>query len=571
MTGRCLAWRRSATLLAAIVGVIACGMVCGTVAAPAKGQVKHRGHPKHRVHAKHRVKSTCAKHFPRLIADGFPEPAMRFSHKRLLETTLRESPATISVGANSYAGMEYEGSLPGPTLVICPGDRVVVHLINGLSQPSNLHVHGLHVSPQGAGDNVFVQIDPGHAYTYDYRVPRDQPAGAFWYHPHLHPLVNNQISAGLVGAIVVEGGLDNVLPKVPQRLIVIQGGKEAPTGLGNVLPGAPSIPGPVELLVNGAQNPQLQIRPGAVQRWRIFNATSERMLRIAMPGVTFEVLARDGNTLASMQPAQQLLLGPGSRVEVLVRGGPPGSYPLVALPFHQCFSGCLDPFAGTLPGGTTSAEQDLLTAVSSGPAANDRLPGGPLAHPVDLRQSKVDVNRKIVFARVPGLTGPPTFPLSGQLFDHNRVDVTMKLGSVEEWTLTNPITGNGDEWHTFHIHQNPFQVISVNGVPRTYVDWQDNVNLGPGDTIVIRMRPTDFTGKFVFHCHLTFHEDNGMMGVVQVLADPTPGQVNLDRVVYMRPPPNYQSTLYASTALKLSGADAFALYCRHLLAAAGLA
>ena len=39
------------------------------------------------------------------------------------------------------------------------------------------------------------------------------------------------------------------------------------------------------------------------------------------------------------------------------------------------------------------------------------------------------------------------------------------------------------------------------------------------------MHPTDFTGKFVFHCHVTFHEDNGMMATVQVVRDPTPAQL----------------------------------------------
>ena len=33
----------------------------------------------------------------------------------------------------------------------------------------------------------------------------------------------------------------------------------------------------------------------------------------------------------------------------------------------------------------------------------------------------------------------------------------------------------------------------------------------------MRYRPTDFTGKFVFHCHVLGHEDNGMMAVVQVV------------------------------------------------------
>ncbi len=48
------------------------------------------------------------------------------------------------------------------------------------------------------------------------------------------------------------------------------------------------------------------------------------------------------------------------------------------------------------------------------------------------------------------LGGPPKFLINGKEFDHDRVDQTMKLGDVEEWT----ITSKSDEWHTFHIHVN---------------------------------------------------------------------------------------------------------------------
>jgi hypothetical protein len=93
----------------------------------------------------------------------------------------------------------------------------------------------------------------------------------------------------------------------------------------------------------------------------------------------------------------------------------------------------------------------------------------------------------------------------------------MKLGSVEQWTLVN----TDNEWHTFHIHQNPFQVLSINGRRLPYVDFEDNVDLPPRATIVVRMHPIDFTGKFVFHCHVTFHEDHGMMSAVQIVRRPT--------------------------------------------------
>jgi suppressor of ftsI len=263
-----------------------------------------------------------------------------------------------------------------------------------------------------------------------------------------------------------------------------------------------------------------------------------------------------------MRPARQLLIGPGSRVEVLVRGGPAGRCTLSSLPFHQCIRRC-NPLSPTPNTGLTTAQEALLTMVSSGPAANDQLPSGQIGNPPDLRPRAVDVHRTIVLADVPKPAGQLSdFSLNHKLFDPNRVDVTMKLGSVEEWTLKNPAGGAQFEWHTFHVHQNPFQVINVNGHPRSYVDWEDNVNLAPGDTIVIRLNPIDFTGKFVFHCHVVFHEDHGMMGVAQVLANPTPSQVNANQVVYLSPHTDHAQ--YASVDLTGKALGSFLYYCRHL-------
>jgi FtsP/CotA-like multicopper oxidase with cupredoxin domain len=50
------------------------------------------------------------------------------------------------------------------------------------------------------------------------------------------------------------------------------------------------------------------------------------------------------------------------------------------------------------------------------------------------------------------------------------------------------------------------------------IDPADVVAMPPHSTIKILTRPSDFTGKFVFHCHMTFHEDHGMMGVVTVVS-----------------------------------------------------
>ena len=522
----------------------------------------------------------CDKHFAGWIKDGFPEPPTLMSHNGVLNATLTAAPYTIHVNGHTYQGFRYDGSSPGPTLVICRGDTVHVNLVNKLPLPTNLHVHGLHVSPEGDSDNIFLTINPLQQFHYSYQIPVDQSPGTDWYHPHYHPLVDAETTAGMLGGIIVQGGLDERLANIPQRLIVISGGKPTPpNGKPLPIPGTkpgqikpPPSPGPAELLVNGVYEPTLHIRPGELQRWRVINATGERFVKLALPGVTFQVVAYDGSPLEYMRPEQQILMGPGERVEVLVRGEQPGNYALDDMPFHPCFKGCFDPFGGIPESGRTYAFQTLVHVVSSGAPGAVPMPTGALAHPLDLRHAHVDVYRTIVMARVPSLQHLPEFPLNGKIFNPNRVDITMALNSVEQWTIESPDTAVTDEWHNFHIHVNPFQVIAINGKPLNWIDWQDTVNIPAGGSVVIRMHPTDFTGKSVFHCHVDFHEDNGMMGVFQIVKDPPPSEVNADRVLYMAPPATksiIKGDLLASKVPQLGWASLL-LWCDPELVSSGL-
>jgi FtsP/CotA-like multicopper oxidase with cupredoxin domain len=71
---------------------------------------------------------------------------------------------------------------------------------------TNLHTHGLHVSPGDPADNIYRSIPPGGSHTFRYTIPLNHPAGTFWYHPHLHGSVAYQLSNGLAGALIVKGG-----------------------------------------------------------------------------------------------------------------------------------------------------------------------------------------------------------------------------------------------------------------------------------------------------------------------------------------------------------------------------
>src|SRR5205823_7451247 len=107
----------------------------------------------------------------------------------------------------------YNGLFPGPTLQFNPGDQVNIDLVNHLTDgplaqhdafgPTNIHLHGLHVSPEGSSDNVFLHVDPGQDNQYHYDIPANHPEGLYWFHPHEHGLVSAQFWGGLAGLLIV--------------------------------------------------------------------------------------------------------------------------------------------------------------------------------------------------------------------------------------------------------------------------------------------------------------------------------------------------------------------------------
>jgi len=102
-----------------------------------------------------------------------------------LDVELTAAPGVALVGRRT-AALGYNGTSPGPMLRLAPGDLLRIRLINHLDVPTNLHLHGVHVSPQDHGDNPFLSIAAGSVFDYAYRIPPDHPTGTYWYHPH-HP------------------------------------------------------------------------------------------------------------------------------------------------------------------------------------------------------------------------------------------------------------------------------------------------------------------------------------------------------------------------------------------------
>jgi FtsP/CotA-like multicopper oxidase with cupredoxin domain len=450
------------------------------------------------------------------------QPEVRRAVAGQLTTTLGIRYAYQDIGGYRLHLRTYEGMTPGPTLRARPGDVLRIRLVNELPpnrdpQPSNhnlpnrlnstnLHVHGMHVSPDGIADNVLREMEPGEAYDIEIPIPASHPPGTYWYHPHRHGSANVQVASGMAGAIIIDGDFTDVPQIAGARDQVLMLQQLAFDALGTVESFDTVWPMQAARLftVNGQLRPMITMRPGEVQRWRVIHAGFHDSTPIGLDGHLLHEIAADGIALPGMRTHKSILVVPGQRTDVLVQAGAPGTYALRSLPFNQ----------GEGENRTWVLADVVVAGAPMGMALPTALPPVPLA---PIRTEQLTGTRRITFSTQAPATGGDDyrefrFTIDGRLFDHNRIDHRIRLGAVEEWEIVNP----DDADHPFHIHTNPFVVTRINGVALAEPSWRDTVNVRGHETVTIRSRFEDFTGVFVLHCHIFNHEDIGMMQLIEV-------------------------------------------------------
>lgn len=440
----------------------------------------------------------------------FSNPAVVASSDGVLATTLTIEAATQTVAGEEITFPElYNGLYTPPTLHLEPGDQIRLRLRNFGYQSTNFHYHGLAVTPMGPGDNVFLELEAGLSFDYDFPIPADHPQGMFWYHPHLDPMLNTQLSGGMAGALIVGDILEPFpqLANIPERVMVL---KDLKTVDGFPMPD-PDPAGPTTRTINGLYQPQITMQPGQLEFWRIGNFSANIYYQLSLGGQPFHIIAEDGNLQNQVITTDTLVMAPGKRFEVLVYGPEAGTYQLQTADFD------------TGPDGDAYPGQLMATVVSQGTEV------APIALPTtfppvtDLRTATLTGRRTVVFA---DSDNPDQFLIDNKPFNPNCVDQYVNLGAIEEWTIEN----TAQEAHVFHIHQLDFQVTEINGEPVPFTGHQDVVSLPPApddDTpsVVKAIIPFDdpvIVGEFVFHCHIIQHEVQGMMASVYVVDPAAP-------------------------------------------------
>jgi FtsP/CotA-like multicopper oxidase with cupredoxin domain len=432
------------------------------------------------------------------------QPAALRSRGGALDVTLTAAPGQVRLGDVEFPGTLYNGAYLPPLLRVCLGDVLRVRLRNEMPDGfTNLHFHGMAVSPRGRSDNVFIRVTPGREFEYEVNIPpagRQRP-GLFWFHPHGHGFVTKQMLGGLSGGLVVDG-LETLFPIVkdlPERFLLI---KHAEPGGGREV-----------ISINGQINPVIEIRPGEMQLWRIANIGATLFSPFRIEGVTLYVIATDGHPLSRPRRIEEFLSGPGQRFDAIAIGPPAGEYAIRTLQFKNM--AWRDPFPGQHVATIASAGSPE-TGDAHAEAARVRFAGPRWID--EVRAGAIARERRLVYAKTDDRS---VFMIDGRAMDDDRIDQAVKLGDTEAWTIVN----TDQQYHSFHIHQTPFLLTEINGMPQDEDSLRDTAVLppatdaGPGMMkVIIPFTDPEIVGKFVYHCHAVDHEDKGMMGTVMVVA-----------------------------------------------------
>jgi len=111
--------------------------------------------------------------------------------------------------------------------------------------------------------------------------------------------------------------------------------------------------------------------------------------------------------------------------------------------------------------------------------------------------------------------------LNGRAFgrmDEVADDEKVKLGTTEVWEFANDASFGMRMAHPMHVHNLQYRVIGRTGAAGhplsagfTDEGLKDVVLVLPGERVRVLMKFEDYTGIYLYHCHILEHEDLGMM------------------------------------------------------------
>lgn len=397
------------------------------------------------------------------------------------------------------------GAFLGPTLRVRRGDDIRINMDNHLDVATTLHWHGMRL-PATADGGPHQMVEPGASWSPEWSI--DQPAATLWYHPHPHGETEKHVYKGLGGMIIIDDdeegalalprkyGVDDI-PVIVQDKTFSQSGQLVETNR----EGVGMLGGTV--LVNGTAAPVLELSAEHT-RLRLLNASTARSYNFGLSdGRTFTMIGSDGGLLTAPVPLTRIMLTPGERAEIIVTASPGETLTLRSFPQDL---GVAESRAAEV------GAQDTLDILEL-QAATDLSASAPI--PATLAAVEYPDPAQAGDMRMFQL-GDNT--INSKSMDMDRIDLEIKAGATESWAVLNA----HNQPHNFHVHDVQFQIVSMNNQPPPpeLAGWKDTVYAPPRVTIRLLMKfgkLANPTVPYMYHCHLLWHEDMGMMGQFTVV------------------------------------------------------
>lgn len=435
--------------------------------------------------------------------------------RRVFDLSVRSGTRDFLAGATTNT-LGYNGDYLGPTIRLRRGEDALIRVHNTLDEATTVHWHGSHI-PAEADGGPHQRVDANGRWNAAFTV--DQEAATLWYHPHLMGTTAKQVYEGLAGFLIIDDEVSDALP-IPKEYgvddvpLVLQERRFARNGTFAYRPTMPDLMHGYfgnALLANGVIEPTLEVERD-ILRLRLLNGSNSTLLRLSLSnGEPLHQIATDGGFLEAPVTLDYVVLSPGERAEVLID--------FSAMPRGLFGRGPVELIA------ETNANERYM-ALRMEP--NRRSSGGPDSIPSSLRgRTEIPLpDSPRVRSFVMSTMGPGgRLTINGKLMDLSRVDEFVELGTAEVWEIVNGGMGGrmmgpmGNVPHSFHVHGLQFQILDLNGLPPPpeLAGPKDTVLLWPGDRLRIALAFTDYTGLYMYHCHLLEHEDEGMMGQYEVV------------------------------------------------------
>jgi spore coat protein A, manganese oxidase len=396
----------------------------------------------------------------------------------------------------------YGGTYPGLTVRRPTGQQTNVTFTNNLDPAAGemtVHNHGNHSSPENDGQPDDFLIATGEPRTYIYTGLEDgmnERGTMHFYHDHRDQVTGRNVWMGLTGFYIVDDPADPpTLPSGDFDLPLAIADRQF--DIDNQIPYVFNPNGVTgdKFLVNSVYQPYLEVGDRKY-RFRILNASNFRTYFLELDtGDSFTQIGTESGLLPAPVIRTNMRIGPAERLDVVVD------------------------FAGEL--GQNVYLMDTLTGTQllQFRVTQDVIDDSTI--PATLRPlpdiGVPTVTRNWSFDQTGG-----HWTINGLRFDPNRVDARPMLGATEKWVFTNP-TGQP---HTVHIHDVSQQCVSRNGgACFPYETMKETWYLEPGEVLEVKLKFTDHVGRYVLHCHMLEHEDDGMMTQFEVVAprtSPTP-------------------------------------------------